>query len=145
MTLYIYLVDIILLNKVIFINATFRRCNNILLESPGILTSWFNNYLVINIPSISLNSTPEYTPGRVASSGMCLTADPGVVSSIPARPFIFVGIDHEMISTAILLPSAVSRRVVVSYKRKHVHEVLVNCLVKIAQEKKWLGKLTVSP
>ena len=28
-----------------------------------------------------------------------------------------------------------SRRVVVSYKRKYVQEVLVNCLFKLAQEK----------
>ena len=28
-----------------------------------------------------------------------------------------------------------SRRIVVSYKRKYVHEVLVNCLFKLAQEK----------
>ena len=47
----------------------------------------------------------------------------------------FVKIDHEIISTAILLPSAESRRVVVSYKQRYVHEVLVNCLVKFAQEK----------
>ena len=44
-------------------------------------------------------------------------------------------IDHEIISTAILLPSAGSRRVVVSYKQKHVHEVLDNRLVNLAQEK----------
>ena len=36
----------------------------------------------------------------------CLTADPGVASSIPARYHIFVEIDHEIISTVILLPSA---------------------------------------
>ena len=36
----------------------------------------------------------------------CLTADPGVASSIPARYHTFVEIDHEMISTVILLPSA---------------------------------------
>ena len=35
----------------------------------------------------------------------------------------------------ILLPSADSRRVVVIYKRKYVHKVLVNCLVELAQEK----------
>ena len=52
-------------------------------------------------------------------------------------------INHEIISTAILLPSADSRRVVVSYKRKYVHEVLVNCLVKPAQKKVRLGELTV--
>ena len=52
-------------------------------------------------------------------------------------------IDHEIIFTIILLHSADSRRVVVSSKRKYVHEVLVNCLVKLAQEKVWLGELTV--
>ena len=36
----------------------------------------------------------------------CLTADPGVVSLIPARSHTFVEIDHEIISTVILLPSA---------------------------------------
>ena len=55
-------------------------------------------------------------PGQVAQSVMCLatdaslTADPGVMSLI--------------------------RRVVVSNKRKYVHEVLVNCLFKLAQGKK---------
>ena len=37
-----------------------------------------------------------------------------------------------------------SRRVVVSYKLKYLHKVLDNCLVKLAQEKVWLGELTVS-
>ena len=41
------------------------------------------------------------------------------------------------------LPLNHSRRVVVSYKRKYVHEVLVNRLFKFAQEKVWLGELTV--
>ena len=36
------------------------------------------------------------------------TADPGVVSLIPARSHTFVEIDHEIISTVILLPSAES-------------------------------------
>ena len=50
--------------------------------------------------------------GRVAQSvtclatDACLTADPGVASSIPVRSHTFVEIDHEMISTVILLPSA---------------------------------------
>ena len=53
-----------------------------------------------------------YTPGRVAQSvtclatDACLTADPGVASSIPARSHTFVEIYHEIISTVILLPSA---------------------------------------
>ena len=52
--------------------------------------------------------------GRVAQSVKCLatdaslTADPEVASSIPARSHTFVEIDHEIISTVILLPSAES-------------------------------------
>ena len=68
-------------------------------------------------------------PGRVAQSvtclatDVCLTADPGVASSIPARYHTFEEIDHEIISKVILLPSTdYSRRVVVSYKRKYVHK-----------------------
>ena len=41
-------------------------------------------------------------------------------------------IDYEIISTP---PSDDSRRVVVSYKRNYENEVLVNHLVKLAQEK----------
>ena len=53
-------------------------------------------------------------------------------------------IDHEIISTVFLLLSADSRRVAVSYKRKYVHEVLANDLVKLAKEKVKLGELKVS-
>ena len=51
-------------------------------------------------------------PGLEAQSVMCLntdarlTADPGVASLILARSHTFVEIDHEIISTAILLPYA---------------------------------------
>ena len=54
----------------------------------------------------------RYLPGRVAQSvtclatDACLTADPGVASLIPVRSHTFVEIDHEIISTVILLPSA---------------------------------------
>ena len=68
--------------------------------------------------------------GHEAQSVTCLTADPGVASSIQARSHTFVEIDHEIISTTTLLPSVDSRRVVVSYKRKYVHKVPVNPLVK---------------
>ena len=56
--------------------------------------------------------TKASPPGHVAQSvtclatDACLTADPGVASSIPARYHTFVEIDHEIISTVILLPSA---------------------------------------
>ena len=65
----------------------------------------------------------------------CLTADPAVESLIPARSHTFVEIDHKITSTAIILPYADSKRVVVSYKRKYVHEVLVHRIVKLVQEK----------
>ena len=68
-------------------------------------------------------------------SVMCLTADPGVASLIPAWPHTFEEIDHEIISMAILLPSADSRRFVVSYKGKYVQKVLVNRLIKPAHGK----------
>ena len=57
---------------------------------------------------------PTILPGRVAQSvtclatDACLTADPGVASLIPVQSHTFVEIDHEMISTVILLPSAES-------------------------------------
>ena len=47
----------------------------------------------------------------------------------PTRSNTFVKIDREITSTVI----SDSRWVVVSYKRKYVHEVLVNSLVKLAQ------------
>ena len=83
--------------------------------------------------------------GHRCATDACLTADPGVASSIPARSHTFVEIveiDHEIISTVILLPSAES------FKKgccQYVHEVQVNCLFKLAQEKVWLGELTVPP
>ena len=60
-------------------------------------------------------ATDQYgLPGRLAQSVTCLatdaklTADPGVASSIPARSYAFVEIDHEILSTVILFPSAES-------------------------------------
>ena len=81
--------------------------------------------------------TPSHVTQSVTclAADTCLTADQGVLSLIPAQSNTFFEIDHEMTSTVILLPSADSRRVVVSYKRKYLHEVLVNYLVKLAQEK----------
>ena len=73
------------------------------------------------------------------TTDMCLAVDQGVANLIPARPHTFLEIDHEIFSTAILLPSADSRRVVVSDKQQYVHKLLVNHLVKLAQEKLWLG------
>ena len=90
--------------------------------------------------------------GRIAQPVMCLatdvslTADPGVESLIPARSHTCVEIDHERISTVNLLPSAESfKKGCSQLQAKVCHEVLVNCLFNLAQEKVWLGELTVPP
>ena len=81
-------------------------------------------------------------PGSVAQSVTCLatdaslTADPGIASSIPAGSHAFLEIDHEIISTVILLPSAESfKKDCCRLQGKFYHGVLVNCLFKLAQEK----------
>ena len=81
-------------------------------------------------------------PGRVAQSVTCLVTDakltayPGVASSIPARYHTFVEIDHEIISTVILLPSAESSmKGCCQLQAKVCARLLVNCLFKLAQEK----------
>ena len=65
------------------------------------------SYSLIKVGSL----TSALSQGRLVqlvtclATDACLTADPGVTSSIPARPGL-VKIDHEIISTVILLPSA---------------------------------------
>ena len=66
--------------------------------------------------------------GAVGNVSDCRTR---VASSIPARSHTLAEIDYEIISTAIILSPADLRRVVVSNKRKYVHEILVNHLVKL--------------
>ena len=62
--------------------------------------------------AIEATSYFKLLPGRVVQLVTCLatdaylTADPGVASLIPAQSHTFVEIDHEIISTVILLPSA---------------------------------------
>ena len=43
-----------------------------------------------------------------------------------------------------LIPLNHLRRIVVCYKRKYVHKVLVNCLFKLARAKVWLSELTIA-
>ena len=97
---------------------------------------------VFDCTVLSPHGVNIYSSGHVAQLVTCLAADPWDASLIPAQSHTFVEIDHEIISSAILLPSSYSRSVVV-YKRKYVQEVLVNRLVKLAQEKVWLGELNV--
>ena len=58
----------------------------------------------------------------------------GVTSLIPVGSHTFAEIDHEIISTVILLPFAVLFKKCCR-QLKYVHDVLVNCLFKLAQEK----------
>ena len=63
---------------------------------------------------LSVHTSTWHLLGPVAQSVTCLatdaslTADPGVAHLIQARSHTFVEIDHEIISTVILLPSAES-------------------------------------
>ena len=62
------------------------------------------------VRSTSVGSDISYTsgPDKCLATDASLTANPGVGSSIRARSHTFVEIDHEIISTVILLPSAES-------------------------------------
>ena len=68
---------------------------------------WLNIKMILSETKLNFK-----TPGRVGQSVTCLATDayltayPGVASSIPVRSHTFVEIDHEMISTVFLLPSA---------------------------------------
>ena len=70
----------------------------------------------------------------------CVTADPGVASSIPVWSHTFMEIDHEIISAVFLLPSA---ELFKKEKRKYVHDVPFNRLFKLSQGKVWLGELII--
>ena len=99
-------------------------------------------YLFYTVTFILTNVYEQLSkPGRVAQSVTCLvtdaklTADPGVASLIPARSHTFVEIDHEIISTAILLPSAEPfMKGFCQLQAKVCARLLVNCLFKLAQE-----------
>ena len=71
-------------------------------------------------------------PGRVAQSVARLTQEPEDPGS-PVRPHTFVSL------------SAGSRRAVVSYWRKYVHEVLVNRLRDLSLPRKIVVRLTDRP
>ena len=74
----------------------------------------------------------------------CLTAIPGVASSIPARSHTFVEIDHKIFSTVILLPSADSfKKDCCQLQAKVCARITGYPLVQASQEKVWWGELTV--
>ena len=77
-----------------------------------------------------------YLPGRVAQSVGHLTRKSGVLGSIPGLATYF------RFSFAF---SAFSRRAVISYWRKYVHEVLVNRLGGLSLPRKSVVRLTDRP
>ena len=74
--------------------------------------SYFQN------PSENSGKSPPVQKAIKVNTATCLAADQclRVASSIPAGYHAFVEIDHKIMSTVILLLSADSRGVVVSYK-----------------------------
>ena len=91
------------------------------------LTSLASLYTCLMIHLLNL------PPGRVAQSVGHLTRKSGVLGSIPG------------LATYFPSPSAFSRRAVVSYWRKYVHEVLVNRLGGLNLPRKSVVRLTDRP
>ena len=83
-----------------------------------------------------MNLPPE-KPGRVAQSMGHLTRKSGVLGSISG---LATAGQHTFVS-----PFAFSRRAVVSYWRKYVHEVLVNRLGGLSLPRKSVARLTDRP
>ena len=75
----------------------------------------------------------QISPGRVAQSVGHLTRKSGVLGSIPG------------LATYFRSPSAFSKRTVVSYWRKYVHEVLGNRLGGLSLSRKSVVRLTDRP
>ena len=83
-----------------------------------------------------------------AQSVTCLATDAIQGSRVRSRPGLILSwrlIMKSFLRSFSILPLNHSRKVVVSYKGKYVHEVLINRLFKLVQEKVGLGELTVPP
>ena len=91
----------------------------------------FNTQICLHLLNL-LGWFPYLLPGRVAQSVGHLTRKSGVLSSIRGL-------------ATFLSPSAFSRRAVVSYWRKYVHEVLVNRLGGLSLPRKSVVRLTDRP
>ena len=75
------------------------------MASKNILLEGLNRFHGVPTSPLVRMWIKTHRPGRVAQSvtclatDACLTADPGVASSIPAQSHTFVEIDYEIIST----------------------------------------------
>ena len=72
------------------------------------------------------------------------TADPGFASLIPARSHTFIEIDHEIISTVILLLPVIQEGLLSVTSESMCTKYWLNALSSLQRKKKvWLGELTV--
>ena len=115
----------------------------ILLQSAG----WFHIVMrsanKMSICHIYFSTGPRSAVGNV-SGYRCVSDCNSRGREFDPSPILSVKLIMELFLRSFSsLPLIHSRRVVVSYKRKYVHELLVIRLFKPAQEKVWLGELTV--
>ena len=66
-------------------------------------------------------------------------SDPGIVSLIPTQSHTFVEIDHETVSTVILLLPQIQEELVSVTSESMCTKYWLTALIKPAQEKVWLG------
>ena len=107
----------------------FTKYSNKILSNPDWYDSWFQTH---NSPLTWTNISPRWL--QIQGSPVRSRSGPILSWRLIMKWFL------RSCSYLLLIHS---RRVVVSYKRKYVHELLVNRLFKPAQEKVWLGELTV--
>ena len=134
--------DSSLLGSDSYLHLTMMVISLALRNADQFIRSWRFSYQKTNNSSSIFQPSKGWRPDRVAQSVICLvtdpklTADPGVMSSIPDRSHTYVEIDHEIISTVILLPSAESfMKGCCQLQAKVCARLLINCLFKLAKEK----------
>ena len=115
--------------------------------------SWYVSYRIACIAISIVSDDSRIVPAlncnyRGQSTGQRSPVDnvlAGVISSILVRSHTFVAIVLKQFLLSFPLPLNHLRRVVVSYKRKYLHEVQVNRLFKLAQEKVCMVRWTDHP
>ena len=105
-----------------------------------LLLSFFGPHLILQ----RVSTGPRSAVGNVSGYRCVSDCNPGVTSSIPARSHTFVEIDHEIISTVILLPSADSfKKGYCQLQAKVCARITGYPLVQACPGKVLLGELTV--
>ena len=110
-----------------------------------IIVKYDNRIAICAVSSKQLQCVYRHTKSYPAGERIFLQIQGSRVRSRPGPILSWRLIMKYFLRSFSSLPLNHSRSYVVSYKRKYVHEVLVNCLLKLAQKKVWLGELTVPP